>query len=87
MVEEDRKKKLPANWEARKRKVEWEIADEEARKVISKPGGPELYFLFLRAGENKVLARETINMVTQWASLCLIVEPRYSGTQYNEHLS
>ena len=33
MVEEDRRKKLPANWEARKRKAEWEIADQEARKV------------------------------------------------------
>ena len=34
MVEEDRRKKLPANWEARKRKAEWEVADQEARKVF-----------------------------------------------------
>ena len=33
MVEEDRRNKLPANWEARKRKAEWELADQEAKKV------------------------------------------------------
>ena len=33
MVEEDKRNKRPANWESRKRKVEWEIAEEEARKV------------------------------------------------------
>lgn len=33
MVEEDRRNKLPANWEARKRKAEWEAMEEEARKV------------------------------------------------------
>ena len=32
-MEEDRRKKLPANWESRKKKAEWEQADEEARKV------------------------------------------------------
>ena len=34
MVEEDKRNKRPANWEARKRKIEWEVADEEARKVL-----------------------------------------------------
>eukprot|EP00112_Aurelia_sp_Birch-Aquarium-sp1_P017217 Seg397.31 transcript_id=Seg397.31/GoldUCD/mRNA.D3Y31 product="Pre-mRNA-splicing factor syf2" protein_id=Seg397.31/GoldUCD/D3Y31 len=38
MVEEDRRKKLPANWEARKRKAEWEIADQEARKGAEEKG-------------------------------------------------
>lgn len=33
MVEEDKRKKLPPNWEARKRKIDWEVAEEEARKV------------------------------------------------------
>ena len=33
MVEEDRRNKLPSNWEARKRKLDWEIEEEEARKV------------------------------------------------------
>lgn len=32
VVEEDKRNKLPANWQARKRKIEWEVADEEARK-------------------------------------------------------
>lgn len=33
VVEEDKRNKLPANWEARKRKAEWELAEEEAKKV------------------------------------------------------
>ena len=32
-MEEDRRNKLPANWEARRRKAEWEQADDDARKV------------------------------------------------------
>ena len=35
VVEEDRRKKLPANWESRKKKAEWEVAEEEAKKVCS----------------------------------------------------
>ncbi|XP_065056960.1 pre-mRNA-splicing factor syf2-like [Rhopilema esculentum] len=38
MVEEDRRNKLPANWEARKRKAEWELADQEARKEAEERG-------------------------------------------------
>jgi len=38
MVEEDRRNKLPANWEARKRKAEWELADQEARKAAEERG-------------------------------------------------
>ena len=40
VVEEDRRNKLPANWEARKRKAEWEANEEEARKVSSVPYCP-----------------------------------------------
>ena len=34
VAEEDRRKKLPANWEAKQRRIEWETKDEDARKVI-----------------------------------------------------
>lgn len=37
VVEEDRRNKLPANWEARKRKAEWEANEEQARKVSNCP--------------------------------------------------
>ena len=33
VAEEDRRKKLPANWEATQRRIEWENKEEEARKV------------------------------------------------------
>ncbi|XP_032234825.2 pre-mRNA-splicing factor syf2 isoform X2 [Nematostella vectensis] len=33
VVEEDRKKKLPANWEAKQRRVEWEQQDDEAAEA------------------------------------------------------
>lgn len=41
VVEEDKRNKLPSNWESRKRQAEWIIQDEAARKaaeekVISK---------------------------------------------------
>lgn len=32
VVEEDKRNKLPANWESRKRQAEWIIQDEAARK-------------------------------------------------------
>jgi pre-mRNA-splicing factor SYF2 len=32
VVEEDRRSKLPPNWEARKRQAEWVIEDERKRK-------------------------------------------------------
>ena len=35
VAEEDRRKKLPTNWEAMQRRVEWENKEEEARKVIT----------------------------------------------------
>lgn len=33
VVEEDRRKKLPSNWEARQRRAEWELEDHKARSV------------------------------------------------------
>ncbi len=39
VVEEDKRNKLPTNWEAKRRKIDWEVADEEARKV--RKGGKE----------------------------------------------
>ena len=33
VVEEDRVKKLPANWEAKRKRLEWEEAEEQRRKV------------------------------------------------------
>ena len=33
VVEEDKRKQLPANWESKKRRVEWELEEENARKV------------------------------------------------------
>lgn len=38
VVEEDKRNKLPANWEARKRKVDWEVAEEEARRKAELEG-------------------------------------------------
>jgi len=36
--EEEKRSKLPANWEAKRRRVEWELADEQAREEASKSG-------------------------------------------------
>ena len=36
--EEEKRSKLPANWEAKRRRVEWELADEQAREEASKAG-------------------------------------------------
>lgn len=33
VVEEDKRLKLPSNWEAKKARLEWELADNEKRKV------------------------------------------------------
>jgi hypothetical protein len=32
VVEEDKRNKLPSNWEARKRQAEWVLEDEQKRK-------------------------------------------------------
>ena len=33
VVEEDKRLKLPANWEAKKARLEWELQEEEKKKV------------------------------------------------------
>lgn len=33
VVEEDKKRKLPANWEAKKARLEWEVAEDQKKKV------------------------------------------------------
>lgn len=33
VVEEDKLKKLPSNWEAKRRRVEWEDAEDERKRV------------------------------------------------------
>ncbi|XP_066597358.1 pre-mRNA-splicing factor Syf2 [Prorops nasuta] len=38
VVEEDKRKKLPSNWEARKRQAEWILQDEAARKAAQEKG-------------------------------------------------
>lgn len=34
VVEEDKRLKLPANWEAKKARLEWELAEDEKKKVF-----------------------------------------------------
>ncbi|CAK9290667.1 unnamed protein product [Gordionus sp. m RMFG-2023] len=38
VVEEDRKSKLPSNWEVQKRKIEWEVDEEKKKKEAIKDG-------------------------------------------------
>jgi len=38
VVEEDKRKKLPANWEARKQRVEWEEEQEQMKKKCEESG-------------------------------------------------
>lgn len=35
VVEEDKKRKLPANWEAKKARLEWQLAEDQKKKVTS----------------------------------------------------
>ena len=36
--EEEKRSKLPANWEAKKRRVEWELLDQKSREEAEKAG-------------------------------------------------
>lgn len=46
VIEEDKRNKLPANWESRKRQAEWIMQDEVARKEAeTKVLNGTLYFL------------------------------------------
>lgn len=40
VVEEDKRLKLPTNWEAKKARLEWEVAEDEKKKVITPPSIP-----------------------------------------------
>lgn len=46
-MEEDKRLKLPANWEAKKARLEWELQEEEKKKVqlhcVLYVCGPESY--------------------------------------------
>lgn len=33
-MEEDKRLKLPSNWEAKKSRLEWELAEDEKKKVF-----------------------------------------------------
>lgn len=47
VVEEDKRNKLPANWESRKRQAEWIMQDETARKEAeAKVSRSIMYFIF-----------------------------------------
>lgn len=40
-MEEDKRLKLPSNWEAKKARLEWELAEDDKKKVFqffSSPG-------------------------------------------------
>lgn len=32
-MEEDKKRKLPSNWEAKKARLEWQLAEDQKKKV------------------------------------------------------
>lgn len=34
VVEEDKRLKLPSNWEAKKARLEWELAEDQKKKVF-----------------------------------------------------
>ena len=38
MQEEEKRSKLPANWEAKRRRVEWELMDQKTREEAEKEG-------------------------------------------------
>lgn len=35
VVEEDKRLKLPSNWEAKKARLEWELAEDQKKQVVS----------------------------------------------------
>ena len=62
VVEEDRRSRLPGNWESLQRKIEWEEAEEKARKVLvfftahwTVIKGNILYIQCMRTGVEKLI--------------------------------
>ena len=35
VVEEDKRLKLPSNWEAKKARLEWELTEDQKKKVVN----------------------------------------------------
>ncbi|XP_066991764.1 pre-mRNA-splicing factor SYF2 [Anabrus simplex] len=60
VVAEDKRNKLPANWEARKRRAEWILQDDESRKVAEEKGEDydRLKLLNVGALEAEILDRK-----------------------------
>ncbi|XP_046753626.1 pre-mRNA-splicing factor Syf2 [Diprion similis] len=60
VVEEDKRNKLPSNWEARKRQADWIMKDEEARKEAQASGKDydRVKLLQIDATEAERLARK-----------------------------
>ncbi|XP_012253133.1 pre-mRNA-splicing factor syf2 [Athalia rosae] len=60
VVEEDKRNKLPSNWEARKRQADWIMKDEEARKAAQANGEDydRVKLLQIDATEAERLARK-----------------------------
>ena len=63
VVEEDKRKKLPSNWESRKRQAEWIVQDEAARKDAQEKGEDYDRTKLLRIGaiEAERIARKRMN--------------------------
>lgn len=63
VVEEDKRKKLPTNWESRKRQAEWLVQDEAARKEAQEKGEDyeRTKLLHIDATEAERLARKRKN--------------------------
>lgn len=63
VVEEDKRNKLPANWESRKRQAEWLIQDEAARKSAEEKGEDyeRAKLLHIDAAEAERIARKKKN--------------------------
>ncbi|KAF7390813.1 pre-mRNA-splicing factor Syf2 [Vespula maculifrons] len=63
VVEEDKRNKLPANWESRKRQAEWIIQDEAARKIAEEKGDDyeRIKLLHIDATEAERIARKKKN--------------------------
>lgn len=40
-MEEDKRLKLPANWEAKKARLEWELQEEEKKKLSTIPASSD----------------------------------------------
>ncbi|XP_053974961.1 pre-mRNA-splicing factor syf2 [Hylaeus anthracinus] len=63
VVEEDKRNKLPSNWESRKRQAEWIIQDEAARKEAQEKGEDyeRTKLLHIEATEAERIARKKKN--------------------------